>query len=135
MYFLIDSGFQIHNCCADKHEVFKMLLDSLQQICAVAVIQTNNWDSVEKEGFHYMKRDNEIELRKYTIVQGFISEYIEYEEINTFYISDFSSPSINVFLEQLKEEIRERYVRENAKASTFAQIKKNAQRDASAKGR
>ena len=112
-----------------------MLLDSLQQICAVAVIQTNNWDSVEKEGFHYMKRDNEIELRKYTIVQGFISEYIEYEEINTFYISDCSSPQINVFLEQLKEQIKARYAREQNKAMSFADIKKKAQRDANAKGK
>lgn len=128
MYFLIDSGFQIHNCCVEKYECYKMILDTLQNLCKIAVVQTNDWDNVEKEGYWYFRSDNEIQLRKYTLVQGFISEYLEYEEVNTFYISDFSSPEVNIFVEQLKEEIKARYKREKEKekAVSFAQVKKNA---------
>ena len=103
-----------------------MILDSLQQVCAVSVSQTNNWENIKEEGFYYLKKDNVIELRKYNIEQGYISDYLHFVDVNTFYISDFSSPQINIFVQQLKEEIKARYAKGHPKAVSFSQIKKNA---------
>jgi hypothetical protein len=109
MYFLIGSDFTIHNVCCDKHDVYKMILDTLQNICAVSVCQTNDWTKIDKEGFYYYKKDNVIELRKYWIEEGYIASYMSYQLMDIFHISDFSSPEVNIFVEQLKSEIKARY--------------------------
>lgn len=140
MYFLIGSDFTIHNCCVNKNDVYKMILDTLQNLCAVSVIQTNDWTKIDKEGFYYYKQDNVIELRKYWVEEGYIASYMAYEAMDIFHISDFSSPQVNVFVEQLKEEIKarrnnmndltklnERHITGN-KSVSFAEIKKNAVR-------
>jgi len=133
MYFIINENYQIHDVCCEKHEIYKMILDTLQNLVAVPASQTNDWQKVTKEGYWYFRSDNEIELRKYTLVSGFLGDYLEYSHAGRFYITDFSSPEVNIFVQQLKEEIKARYVRENAKGTTFADIKKKAQRDAKGK--
>ena len=51
-------------------------------------------------------------LRKYTEYEGYVSTYLDHEELNKFEISDFSTPEINIFVEQLKCEIKRRYDKE-----------------------
>ena len=126
MYFLIGRDFTIHNCCVEKHESFKMILDTLQNLCKIPVVQTNDWGNVIKEGFYYLKKDNVIELRKYWIEHGYVADYMAYELMDVFHISDFSSPEVNIFVEQLKQEIKARFSKEETKAVSFAQVKKNA---------
>jgi len=124
MYFIISSKYFIHNACAEKHDIYKMILDTLQNSVSVPVNQVNTWDGIDKPNYYYLKKDNEIELRHYKLESGYISEYICWSVVERFYISDFSTPEINIFVEQLKDEIKKRYNDKIKKIKSFSEIKK-----------
>ena len=108
MYFIIDKYFKIYDCVKEYKQVYGMVLDVLNNITASPNHQIIDFSIVDKEGFFFVRKDNEIILRKYTTSEGYMYTSLTFEEINTFYISEFDTIEVNQFVRELKEQVIKR---------------------------
>ena len=109
MFFVLDTvNNMILNCASEQKEIYAMVLDTLHNITGQANVQVSSFDNIEDEGFYFVKKDNDIELRQYYKSEGQVYDSFLYRHCGYYKVCEFNKALTNELIEELKEKIKDR---------------------------
>ena len=108
MFYLINKEtYDILDSTSDEKQIYHMIIKNLQRICKGAVSQTVEFDYIDEEGAYFTKKDNDVELRFYTTLKGYIYDKLDYEYIGNYTIKYYDEHMVvHDYISKVKQGIK-----------------------------